>query len=323
MGRKTLDRTQLILDIFARRARTREGRLQVELAQLDYLLPRLAGQGVLLSRLGGGIGTRGPGETKLETDRRRIRQRIQAVRREIDKVRRGPAHAPRGPRAGRGARRRPRRLHERGQVDALQRPHGRGDGSQRRALHDPRSPRAQSPPGPGPGDPARRHRRVHPEAPPRPGRRLPRHAGGGRRGGPAAPRDRRLGRGPRGARAGRPRRPRGDRRGGAADAGGAEQDRPCRRSDGARPSRPRAPGAALVSALDGTGSEDLRANLSSRLALALRSVRAAVQGQRFPQHRPRLRQRARGLPRGGRRRRDPRCRASRSAFSSRYREYLV
>jgi len=88
VGRKTLDRTQLILDIFARRARSREGRLQVELAQLDYMLPRLTGRGVLLSRLGGGIGTRGPGETKLETDRRRIRQRIQAVRREIDKVRR-------------------------------------------------------------------------------------------------------------------------------------------------------------------------------------------------------------------------------------------
>jgi len=85
---KTLDRTQLILDIFARRARTREGRLQVELAQLDYLLPRLAGRGVLLSRLGGGIGTRGPGETKLETDRRRIRQRIQSVKREIEHVRR-------------------------------------------------------------------------------------------------------------------------------------------------------------------------------------------------------------------------------------------
>jgi GTP-binding protein HflX len=88
VGLKTLDRTQLILDIFAKRARTREGRLQVELAQLDYLLPRLTGKGVMLSRLGGGIGTRGPGETKLETDRRRIRQRIQAVRREIDKVRR-------------------------------------------------------------------------------------------------------------------------------------------------------------------------------------------------------------------------------------------
>ncbi|PYQ44950.1 MAG: GTPase HflX, partial [Acidobacteria bacterium] len=86
--RKTVDRTQLILDIFARRARTREGRLQVELAQLDYLLPRLTGKGVLLSRLGGGIGTRGPGETKLETDRRRIRQRIQNVKHEIEKVRR-------------------------------------------------------------------------------------------------------------------------------------------------------------------------------------------------------------------------------------------
>jgi GTP-binding protein HflX len=88
VGAKTVDRTQLILDIFARRARTREGRLQVELAQLDYLLPRLTGAGVMLSRLGGGIGTRGPGETKLETDRRRIRQRIQAVRREIEHVRR-------------------------------------------------------------------------------------------------------------------------------------------------------------------------------------------------------------------------------------------
>ncbi len=88
VDRKTLDRTQLILDIFARRARTREGRLQVELAQLDYLLPRLSGKGVLLSRLGGGIGTRGPGETKLETDRRRIRQRIQSIRREIEHVRR-------------------------------------------------------------------------------------------------------------------------------------------------------------------------------------------------------------------------------------------
>jgi GTP-binding protein HflX len=88
VGRKTLDRTQLILDIFARRARTHEGRLQVELAQLDYLLPRLTGKGVLLSRLGGGIGTRGPGETQLETDRRRIRQRIQAIRRQIEKVRR-------------------------------------------------------------------------------------------------------------------------------------------------------------------------------------------------------------------------------------------
>jgi GTP-binding protein HflX len=87
LERKVIDRTQLILDIFARRARTREGKWQVELAQLKYLLPRLVGFGTALSRLGGGIGTRGPGETKLETDRRRIRVRIQSLQKEIDQVR--------------------------------------------------------------------------------------------------------------------------------------------------------------------------------------------------------------------------------------------
>ena len=88
LDRKVVDRTQLILDIFARRARTREGKLQVELAQLKYLLPRLVGSSAALSRLGGGIGTRGPGETKLETDRRRIRHRISVLSKEIDVVRR-------------------------------------------------------------------------------------------------------------------------------------------------------------------------------------------------------------------------------------------
>ena len=88
LDRKVIDRTQLILDIFARRARTREGKWQVELAQLQYMLPRLVGSSAALSRLGGGIGTRGPGETKLETDRRRIRIRIQTIQREIDHVRR-------------------------------------------------------------------------------------------------------------------------------------------------------------------------------------------------------------------------------------------
>lgn len=88
LERPVVDRTQLILDIFARRARTREGKLQVELAQLRYLLPRLVGRGVELSRLGGGIGTRGPGETKLETDRRRIRNRIATLSRDIDEVKR-------------------------------------------------------------------------------------------------------------------------------------------------------------------------------------------------------------------------------------------
>jgi GTP-binding protein HflX len=88
LATKVVDRTQLILDIFARRARTREGKLQVELAQLKYLMPRLVGSGTALSRLGGGIGTRGPGETKLETDRRRIRHRIASVSKEIEEVRR-------------------------------------------------------------------------------------------------------------------------------------------------------------------------------------------------------------------------------------------
>ena len=90
-GTKVIDRTQLILDIFASRARTREGRLQVELAQLNYLLPRLTGRGVAMSRLGGGIGTRGPGETQLETDRRRISKRIKKIEDDLEGVRSGRA----------------------------------------------------------------------------------------------------------------------------------------------------------------------------------------------------------------------------------------
>lgn len=85
---RVIDRTQLILDIFARHARTREGQLQVELAQLEYLLPRLAGRGVQMSQLGGGIGTRGPGETQLETDRRKIHRRIRQVQKDLENVRR-------------------------------------------------------------------------------------------------------------------------------------------------------------------------------------------------------------------------------------------
>lgn len=83
---KVLDRTQIILDIFAMRARSNEGKIQVELAQLEYLLPRISGRGIEMSRLGGGIGTRGPGETKLESDRRRIRTRISVLRRKLEKV---------------------------------------------------------------------------------------------------------------------------------------------------------------------------------------------------------------------------------------------
>lgn len=85
---RVIDRTQLILDIFARHARTREGQLQVELAQLEYMLPRLAGRGIEMSQLGGGIGTRGPGETQLETDRRKIYRRVRHVKQQIENVRR-------------------------------------------------------------------------------------------------------------------------------------------------------------------------------------------------------------------------------------------
>jgi GTP-binding protein HflX len=85
---RVIDRTQLILDIFARHARTREGQLQVELAQLEYMLPRLAGRGKAMSQLGGGIGTRGPGETQLETDRRKINRRITHVKEQLESVRR-------------------------------------------------------------------------------------------------------------------------------------------------------------------------------------------------------------------------------------------
>jgi len=85
---RVIDRTQLILDIFARHARTREGQLQVELAQLEYMLPRLTGRGKAMSQLGGGIGTRGPGETQLETDRRRIQRRVLQLRSDLEAVRR-------------------------------------------------------------------------------------------------------------------------------------------------------------------------------------------------------------------------------------------
>jgi GTP-binding protein HflX len=88
---RVVDRTQLILDIFARHARTREGQLQVELAQLHYLLPRLAGRGAEMSQLGGGIGTRGPGETQLETDRRKINRRIRHIEQQLEQVRKSRA----------------------------------------------------------------------------------------------------------------------------------------------------------------------------------------------------------------------------------------
>ena len=123
-GCHVIDRTQLILDIFARHARSREGQLQVELAQLNYLLPRLSGRGTELSRLGGGIGTRGPGEQKLETDRRRIRDRvgrIEQISRRAPAARHAAASA-----TGRPARHgRPSGLHQCWEVHLVQRSHPR------------------------------------------------------------------------------------------------------------------------------------------------------------------------------------------------------
>jgi GTPase len=120
---RVIDRTQLILDIFARHARTREGQLQVELAQLEYMLPRLAGRGVEMSQLGGGIGTRGPGETQLETDRRKIFRRVRHVKQQIENVRRIRAQQRQRresvPVAHGGA----GGLYERGEVNAVQCPH--------------------------------------------------------------------------------------------------------------------------------------------------------------------------------------------------------
>ena len=116
-----IDRSRLILDIFAQHAQTHEGRLQVELAQLEYQLPRLTRLWTHLSRTGGGIGTRGPGETQLETDRRLIRERIKKMKERVEHVRQQRETAARGRDRRLFADGRDRRLHERRQVLAAQR----------------------------------------------------------------------------------------------------------------------------------------------------------------------------------------------------------
>ena len=113
---RVIDRTQLILDIFAKHARTREGQLQVELAQLEYMLPRLGGRGIEMSQLGGGIGTRGPGETQLETDRRKIHRRVRHVKEQIENVRRVRGATTGEAGIGAGGDCRAGRLHQCGEV---------------------------------------------------------------------------------------------------------------------------------------------------------------------------------------------------------------
>ena len=136
-GAKVLDRTALILDIFALHARSGEGKAQVELAQLNYLLPRLRGWGEAMSRLGGGIGTRGPGETKIETDRQHIRRRITKLRRDIVELGR-PARSSGAARTLGRAAGGARRLHERGEVHVAERADRRGRAGRRPAVRHAR-----------------------------------------------------------------------------------------------------------------------------------------------------------------------------------------
>ena len=193
LGRTAIDRTAVILDIFAQNARTQEGKAQVELALLRYRLPRLRGKGLALSQQAGGIGTRGPGETQLEVDRRRLVRRMTRLEADLKQVsatrrtqsRSRPALAP--------ARRQPRRLHQRREVDPAQPADRRRRARRGPAVLDPRLP--HPPPGPARrrDGAAVRHGRVRPQAAPPAGRGVPLHAGGGQGGRPARARGRRVG----------------------------------------------------------------------------------------------------------------------------------
>ena len=134
---RVIDRTTLILDIFAQRARSKEGKLQVELAQLRYLLPRLGGQGTALSRLGGGIGTRGPGETKLETDRRHIRRRIGSLKEQLKEVEAARGIIDRRRKKGRHCHRGFSGLHQRGEEHPDEPAHPGGGAGGGQALRHP------------------------------------------------------------------------------------------------------------------------------------------------------------------------------------------
>ena len=133
-----IDRTQLILDIFAQHARSAEGKLQVELAQLEYNLPRMRGMWQHLERLGGGVGTRGPGESQLETDRRLARRRVSLLKARLEELGKQRDDPPEVAPALGDADDRARRLHERRQVDASERPHRRRRRGRQPPVRDPR-----------------------------------------------------------------------------------------------------------------------------------------------------------------------------------------
>ena len=188
LSARVVDRTQLILDIFAQHARSAEGKLQVELAQLEYNLPRMRGMWKHLERLGGGIGTRGPGESQLETDRRIARRRIGVLKRRLRDLEQRRAVQRKARERSAAARGRARRLHERGQVDSSQRPHGRRRVGGRPAVRDAR-----------PDDAGLRARRTPVSG----------HRHGGLHQPPAAPARRGVRRDARGDAPRRPRPPRG------------------------------------------------------------------------------------------------------------------
>ena len=191
-----IDRTAVILDIFADHAHSAEGKLQVELAQLEYNMARMRGLWTHLERLGagrmdGGIGTRGPGESQIETDRRLARDRIAALRRRLDAAGAQPRRDAGPARALLAAAGRPRRLHQRRQVDPAERAH-RGRGRGRRPALPHARPDHPQPRALRPRLPADRHRRLHREAAPPAGRGLQGDARGDRARRPDPARRRRL-----------------------------------------------------------------------------------------------------------------------------------
>ena len=280
---RVVDRTQLILDIFAQHAISAEGKLQVELAQLEYNLPRMRGMWQHLERLGGGVGTRGPGESQLETDRRIARRRVSILKGRLRELAAPARHSPEGAAPQRDADGRARRLHERRQVDAAQRAHRRRRLRPQPAVRDARPDDARLR-ARGPPLPRDRHGRLHPPAPASARRRLRGDARGDARRRPRAPRRRRLRAGGAARRDDRrrERRPPRDRRGRPADRARHEQDRPRRPAPPppARQPLPRRAAGLRASPAKGStscahGSPSASPSGSSRCGCSSRTTRAA------------------------------------------------
>ncbi len=168
-----IDRSMLILDIFALHAVSAEGKLQVELAQLKYTVPRLVGKGAEMSRLGGGIGTRGPGESQLEPDRRHVKRRMDALEAQLSELESNRENAARGARPLRDIQIRHRGLHERGQIDSSELSDGRGDTRRGQAVCDARSDDAQIRPSVGRVGASDRHGRIYQKSPAPPDQSVP------------------------------------------------------------------------------------------------------------------------------------------------------